>query len=285
MTVTTRDIAISDILPSPNFSRSVYEKTAMESLKKSIADYGLLQAVGLAPSAEHSGKYDLVYGHRRFRAYLDLDRKAIPARIVSQSPLTENDRMRMNVIENNERQAVTLIESGLRWRRLVESGRYTVKELSYIEGVDEKKIQNSIFMYSKIPAKYLPNIVDDDPREDQKFLITQSKAHAIVNAVKKDGVFQYISDLFEMVRHDNASVKEIREVAQYIQTGDSPKEALAHVRKVNSRVTSKTLTFKVKRKRWDELKAEFGNNISDVVATAIKKRDNKLLERVALVLG
>jgi len=94
----------------------------MESLKKSIMDYGLLQPVGISPSKEDPTRYDLVYGYRRFLAFTELGKVEIPVTIISDHPLSVDDRMRMNVVENNQRKDVTLMESGLRWRKLVEWG-------------------------------------------------------------------------------------------------------------------------------------------------------------------
>ena len=277
----SRDIPLSAIVPGTNYSRSVYDVTAQESLKKSIIETGLLQPVGVSPSADDPKKYDLVYGYRRYRAHLDLGKAEIPATIVSTIPLSEMVRMKMNVIENNERKAVTLIESGLRWRRLIENGQFTSKEIAHFEGVAEKKVLEAVDIYKRIPTKYLTLVVPNDPRVDQSNLITQSKAHSIMTATKYDGMLKYTSELFELVRQHNANEKEITECRKLIQTDYSPVDALNHVRKLKSRVFAKTLNFRVKKTKWLAFRDEHGHNISDIVATAIKKKDMAILEQVA----
>ena len=226
-----RDIPVSDVLQSTNFSRSVYDKTAMESLKKSVADFGLLHPVGVSPSKE-PGKFDLVYGYRRFIAYLELGKTMIPATVLSESPMSIDDRMRLNVIENNERKDVTMMESGLRWRKMIDSGDYTMKEISYIESVNEKKIEEVVSMYKNIPEKFLKNIVANDARADQSNLITQSKAHAIMSAAKQNGItVPIIADLFEAVRRNNISEKEILMTRKLVQAGYTVSEAVVQCRK------------------------------------------------------
>jgi len=280
-TSNTRQVAVSSIVLGTNFSRSVYDKTAMEGLKKSIMDFGLLQPIGVSPRLNEPGRYDLVYGYRRFIAYTELQKTEIPVTFASQNPLSEDARMKMNVAENTQRKDVTMMESGLRWRKLVESGAYTVKEIEHFEGVSENKIQDVLSLYRLIPDKFLKNIVANDIRADQSNLITQSKAHAIMTASKYEGIGSFLSDFFELIRQHNASEKEILEVRKLVQAGYKPVAALLQVRKVKGSVMTKSLRFKVRKRKWEAFREKYGHAMSEVVAKAIKKNDRVLLAEIA----
>ena len=277
----TRRLAVSSIVLGTNFSRSVYDKAAMEGLKKSIMDFGLLQPVGVSPRLNEPDKYDLVYGYRRFIAYTELQKTEIPVTFASQNPLTEDARMKMNVAENTQRKDVTMMESGLRWRKLVESGTYTVKEIEHFEGVSVKKIQDVLSLYKLIPDKFLKNIVANDIRADQSNLITQSKAHAIMTASKYEGIGPFLNDFFELVRQHNASEKEILEVRKLVQAGYKPAAALLQVRKVKSRVMTKSIRLKVRKRQWEAFRDKHGHQVSEVMARAIKKGDKAVLAEIA----
>lgn len=280
-----QDIPMSKIVQSTNFSRSVYDKAAMDSLSKSITNMGLLHPVGVSPSKEHSGKYDLVYGYRRFKAYMELNKTNIPAIILSEVPLSQDERMKLNVAENGERKDVTLMESGLRWLRMIDHGDYTVKEISYMEGVNEKKIDSVISIYKMIPQKYIKNIVANDDRADQSFILTQSKVHAVMTASKYEGMSTHVENMFELIRKANANEKEILEVRKLIQAGYTPEESLRMCRRTNSKIMSKALTFKVQKKKWNDFKDQYGKDVTIVLSDALKRVDKKIINDFVAMLG
>ena len=68
------------IAPNPNQPReNIFEPQAMEELKNSIMEYGLIQPVTVR---RRSGEYELVAGERRFRAAQMAGLDEIPAVII-----------------------------------------------------------------------------------------------------------------------------------------------------------------------------------------------------------
>ena len=58
-------IKLNDIKPSPEPIRSKWDEEAMEELKKSIAEQGLIVPIKVR---RLDGEYEIVYGHRRVEA-------------------------------------------------------------------------------------------------------------------------------------------------------------------------------------------------------------------------
>ena len=73
------------IAPNPNQPRKYFEPQAMEELKNSIMEYGLIQPVTVR---RRSGEYELVAGERRFRAAQMAGLDEIPAVIIE----ADNDK-------------------------------------------------------------------------------------------------------------------------------------------------------------------------------------------------
>ena len=82
---TLRRIRVSEIARNPNQPRKYFEPQAMEELKNSIMEYGLIQPVTVR---RRSGEYELVAGERRFRAAQMAGLDEIPAVIIE----ADNDK-------------------------------------------------------------------------------------------------------------------------------------------------------------------------------------------------
>ena len=65
------------IAPNPNQPRKYFDSAAMEELKNSILEYGLIQPITVRCAA--GGEYELVAGERRFRAAQMAGLEEIPA--------------------------------------------------------------------------------------------------------------------------------------------------------------------------------------------------------------
>ena len=73
------DIPISDIQDFPDHPFKVLEDDRMSELVESIKEYGLLQPVLVRPI--ENGKYEMVSGHRRKRAFELAGLETIPCRV------------------------------------------------------------------------------------------------------------------------------------------------------------------------------------------------------------
>ena len=68
----TGEIPIDEIEPNPEQTRKKIDKEGIENLAESIKNYGLLLPVSVV---EKEGKYQLITGERRWRAYKKLGKE------------------------------------------------------------------------------------------------------------------------------------------------------------------------------------------------------------------
>src|SRR3989441_12965677 len=73
------ELAIADIRPNPFQPRQDVDPAALEELKASIRQAGLLQPVVVRPIPGGDGGYELIAGERRLRACQALGWERIPA--------------------------------------------------------------------------------------------------------------------------------------------------------------------------------------------------------------
>lgn len=113
-----RSIPLAHITADPDQPRRIFRTEEMAQLVGSMRDGGLLQPIIVRPVA--SGRFIIIAGERRFRAATELAWKSIDA--IVRADLAPTDVLAAQVVENIGRQAMTPIEEGRAYRRLLDSG-------------------------------------------------------------------------------------------------------------------------------------------------------------------
>lgn len=108
-----REIDVSDVLANPYQPRREIKEDHIEDLAKSIQSEGLLQPVVVRAK---EGKFELIAGERRLRAYQQLKLKTIPARIIEASDASS---AALALIENLQRENLNPIDEALGYASLV----------------------------------------------------------------------------------------------------------------------------------------------------------------------
>lgn len=103
------EIEVTKIEPNPWNPRTTFEDTAMEELVDSIKRFGVLQPICVRPHSTDKGRYQIVYGQRRWAACKRLRLKAVPVKepIV---PISDKEAIDMMGDENIKRQAYSPVE-------------------------------------------------------------------------------------------------------------------------------------------------------------------------------
>ncbi len=103
------EIEIEKIEPNPWNPRTTFEDLAMEELIDSIKRFGIMQPICVRPHPSGKGKYQIVYGQRRWIACKKLKLKTIPVKepIVS---ISDKEAIDMMGDENIKRQAYSPVE-------------------------------------------------------------------------------------------------------------------------------------------------------------------------------
>lgn len=138
-----REIAVERVVPAPHQSRRVFDDSALRELADSIRAEGLLQPIVVREIAD--GKFELIAGERRWRAFQILKLKTIPARIVKASDASS---AAMTLIENLQREDLNPIEEAIGLGSLMRDFNLTQEAVSERVGKARSSITNILRLLS-----------------------------------------------------------------------------------------------------------------------------------------
>jgi ParB family chromosome partitioning protein len=129
-------IALSKIVTGDFNPRKSVNESELTELAESIKQVGILQPVLVRPKGK---KFEIVCGERRFRASVLADTKTIPAIV---RKMSDDEALEFSIIENLQRKEVSPIEEAAAYKRLADTGRYSVESLAVRFGKSDTYIRN-----------------------------------------------------------------------------------------------------------------------------------------------
>lgn len=139
------NIPLDKIDPSPfNRDRTIAEKE-LRDLADSIALHGVQTDIKVRPMED--GRYQIVYGERRFRASMLAGKTTIPAKV---EQMTDEQAETCLVIENLQRENYSAVEEGRIFRRKQEEGM-SVAAICERFGKKEDYVRSRISLTTLIP--------------------------------------------------------------------------------------------------------------------------------------
>ena len=133
-----REIPLTEITPNPFQPRKSFDTSALEELKTSIAEYGVL--VPIIVRRRDDG-YELIAGERRWRACAALLRPTIPA-IVRASD--DRQTLEFAIVENLQRENLNPLEEAAGFQHLVDEYGLTQEELARRLGKSRPGVANTL---------------------------------------------------------------------------------------------------------------------------------------------
>lgn len=110
--------------------RASINEDSIRELAFSMKELGQLQPIGVRPKG--NGRYEIIYGHRRFLAAQWLGWKHIKAEVLSES---ESQSHAARLVENTQRENLSPIEEAYALRQLQERlGETSIRELCQVTG-------------------------------------------------------------------------------------------------------------------------------------------------------
>jgi ParB family chromosome partitioning protein len=119
--------------------RRQFDREQLEELASSIREKGIVQPVLLRPTPDQPGRFQLVAGERRWRAAQIARLHEIPAVV---RELTEAECYEIALIENIQRQDLSVIDEAQGYAKLLEINSYTQDQLAKIIGKSRSHIAN-----------------------------------------------------------------------------------------------------------------------------------------------
>lgn len=136
------EISLKEIVANPYQPRREINPQSIEELANSITAEGLLQPIVVR---QKEGKFELIAGERRFRAYQFLKRDSIPARIVEASDASSAT---LALIENLQRENLNPIDEALGFASLVRDFDLTQEAAAERVGKSRAAVANALRLLS-----------------------------------------------------------------------------------------------------------------------------------------
>ncbi|WP_226038291.1 ParB/RepB/Spo0J family partition protein [Aquibacillus saliphilus] len=137
-----QDISVKECRPNPYQPRKTFRADAIDELKESIIQHGILQPLIVRQSIKG---YEIVVGERRFRAAKEAGLDTVPVII---KELTDENMMELALLENLQREDLTAIEEAYAYSNLMRELKITQEDLSKRLGKSRSHIANLVRLLS-----------------------------------------------------------------------------------------------------------------------------------------
>ena len=230
------EIDINDISLNPDQPRTNFNQNSLEQLASSINELGLIQPITVK---EKDGKYILISGERRLRAFKKLNLDSIPAYI---RKANDQSSLEMALVENIQRRDLDAIEIAISYKRLIEELNLSHDEMSKKLGKDRSTITNYIRLLKLDP------IIQSGIRD--KF-ISMGHGRAIINIASHEKqlfIYEQILKNNLSVRQTEIKVRELDKPKSVTKNLEIDKSIKDHIQKTQSKIKSNINLKKNKNK-------------------------------------
>lgn len=202
-------LPVNSISPNPYQPRTEFDQTALDELKKSILENGLIQPITVRRSGRDT--YELISGERRLRSCKDIGLKEIPSYIIKVE--TKEAMLALSLIENIQREKLNPIEIANAYKKLMEECNLSQEEIAERVGKDRTTITNTIRLL-KLPLKIQNHLIKDE--------ISMGHARALINVPNE---FVQLEICEKIISH-SLSVRKVEAlVRKYLENKTSKKPA------------------------------------------------------------
>ena len=149
------ELPVSEIHPNPYQPRRDVDPVALEELKSSIQQAGLLQPVVVRP-LPNGGGFELIAGERRLRACQALGWERIPA---VKREVDDRTVLTLALIENLQRDDLSPVDEARGYERLIQEFNLTQQDVAAAVGRDRSTVANALRLL-RLPEAVLGMIHD-----------------------------------------------------------------------------------------------------------------------------
>ncbi|CAH0344896.1 ParB/RepB/Spo0J family partition protein [Bacillus sp. CECT 9360] len=189
-----QEISLNELRPNPYQPRKVFAPEAIEELKQSIIQHGILQPIIARKSIKG---YEIVVGERRFRAAKEAGLTTVPVVV---RELTEQQMMELAILENLQREDLNPIEEAVAYQTLIERLNLTQEEMAKRLGKSRPHIANHIRLLT-LPKEIQTHITDGQ--------ISMGHGRTLLGLKKKS----MLNDVVDKILKDGMNVRQLE---QYI---------------------------------------------------------------------
>ncbi len=199
-------IEISRIRPNPFQPRADFDAQALDELKESIREKGIIQAVTVRRAED--GMYELISGERRIRASTELGLKTIPAYVIEVKDREE--MLELALIENLQREHLNPVEIAISYQRLMQDVGLSAEDIARKVSKDRTTIVNFLRLL-KLPAKIQETL--------RRGTLTMGHARALVALPDEKTQLR----LFEKIVKRDLNVRQVEKLVREFGKGAGAK--------------------------------------------------------------
>ncbi|WP_368975157.1 ParB/RepB/Spo0J family partition protein [Caldifermentibacillus hisashii] len=188
-----QEVNIKELRPNPYQPRKIFSDEAIEELKQSILEHGILQPLIVRKSIKG---YEIVVGERRYRAAKMAGLDIVPVVV---RDLNDQQMMELAVLENLQREDLTPIEEGAAYQMLMDQLHITQEQLAKRLGKSRPHIANHVRLLS-LPKEIQQLIIDGK--------LSMGHGRALLGLKKKDK----IKPVVEKVIKEQLNVRQLEQL-------------------------------------------------------------------------
>lgn len=202
-----QEVKIKELRPNPYQPRKIFQQEAIDELKQSILEHGILQPIIVRKSIKG---YEIVVGERRYRAAQAAKLETVPVVV---RELNEQQMMELSVLENLQREDLTPIEEAAAYQMLMQKLEITQEQLAKRLGKSRPHIANLVRLLS-LPSKIQDLISSGE--------ISMGHGRALLGLRKKEK----IPAVVEKIIKENLNVRQlelfIQQLNEYVSRETKP---------------------------------------------------------------
>jgi len=202
-----REIEVHKIKPNPFQPRENFDEAALEELKNSIAEKGIIQPITVRRVDDG---YELIAGERRLRAVTALNFESIPAYVLEVQ--SDEEMLELSLIENIQREDLNPIDIARAYNKLLVDCNLTQEAVAKRVGKERSTVANFLRLLK------LPPMIQESLRIGQ---LDMGHARALITI--EDEALQ--KSIWEKIIKDHLSVRDVERLVRQAAKKKPPKEA------------------------------------------------------------
>lgn len=179
-----KELLVEMVTPDPKQPRKFFDEEKLQELSESIKEYGLLEPIVVIENEK--GTYTILAGERRYRAHLLANLKTIKAIVT----VSGEDDLEKQLIENEQRENLSIFEVAISYKILWDSKKYDTKS-ALAKRVSKKEVYVSkMFAVLTLDEEILNHLAINNPKIGLEVLTELAKIKD--TKTQKEFYYQYI---------------------------------------------------------------------------------------------
>ncbi len=144
-----RQLPIELVDLNPHQARQRFDETALDELRQSIQQHGVLEPLLVRPRGE---RYQIIAGERRYRAAINAGLSYVP--VLIHPDVDDTDAAILTTLENLQREDLDPEDEARQFARLLELTGISGRKLAELLGVDHTYLARRVKMLQEQPALF-----------------------------------------------------------------------------------------------------------------------------------